>query len=61
MAALTICSDFEAPKNSLTLFPLFLHLFPMKNFLKLMSDIKPQVQEAQRTSNNKWGGGALFF
>ena len=30
MAAITICSDFGAPKNSLTLFPLFLHLFPMK-------------------------------
>ena len=27
----TICSDFEAPKKqSLTLFPLFPHLFPMK-------------------------------
>ena len=30
MAAVTICSDFEAQKNSLTLFPLFPHLFPMK-------------------------------
>ena len=30
MAAVTICSDFGAPKNSLTLFPLFPHLFPMK-------------------------------
>ena len=31
MAAITICSDFGAPKNqSLTLFPLFPHLFPMK-------------------------------
>ena len=30
MAAVTICSDFGAPQNSLTLFPLFLHLFPMK-------------------------------
>ena len=28
MAAITICSDFGAPKNSLTLFPLFPHLFP---------------------------------
>ena len=27
MAAITICSDFGAPKNSLTLFPLFPHLF----------------------------------
>ena len=31
MAAITICSDFGAPQNkSLTLFPLFPHLFPMK-------------------------------
>ena len=31
MAAITICSDFGAPKDkSLTLFPLFPHLFPMK-------------------------------
>ena len=31
MAAVTICSDFEAPqKSSLTLFPLFPYLFPMK-------------------------------
>ena len=27
MAAVTICSDFGAQKNSLTLFPLFPHLF----------------------------------
>ena len=30
MAAVAICSDFGAPQNSLTLFPLFPHLFPMK-------------------------------
>ena len=30
MAAVTICSDFAAQKNSLTLFPLFPHLFLMK-------------------------------
>ena len=30
MAAVTICSDFGAQKNSLSLFPLFLHLFAMK-------------------------------
>ena len=30
LAALTICSDFGAPKNSLTLFPLSPHLFAMK-------------------------------
>ena len=31
MAAVTICSDFGAPqKLSLTLFPLFPHLFPIK-------------------------------
>ena len=30
MAAVTLCSDFGAQKNSLTLFPLFPHLFPMK-------------------------------
>ena len=30
MVAVTICSDFGAPKNSLSLFSLFLHLFAMK-------------------------------
>ena len=30
MAAITICSDFGAPKNSQPLFPLFPHLFAMK-------------------------------
>ena len=30
MAAVTICSDFGAQENSLSLFPLFLHLFAMK-------------------------------
>ena len=30
MAAITICSDFGAPKNSQSLFPLFPHLFAMK-------------------------------
>ena len=30
MAAVTICSDFGAPKNSLSCFPLFPHLFAMK-------------------------------
>ena len=30
MAAVTICSDFGAPQKSLTLFPLFPHLFAMK-------------------------------
>ena len=30
MAAITICSDFGAPSKSLTLFPLFPHLFAMK-------------------------------
>ena len=30
MAAVTICSDFRTPRNSLSLFPLFPHLFPMK-------------------------------
>ena len=30
MAAVTICSDFRAPQNSLTLFPLFPYLFAMK-------------------------------
>ena len=30
MAAVTICSDFGAQKNSLSLFPLFPNLFPMK-------------------------------
>ena len=30
MAAVTICSNFGAPKNSLSLFPLFPHLFAMK-------------------------------
>ena len=30
MAAITICSDFGAPQNSLSLFPLFPNLFAMK-------------------------------
>ena len=30
MAEINICGDFGAQKNSLTLFPLFPHLFPMK-------------------------------
>ena len=30
MAAVTICCDFGAQENSLSLFPLFLHLFAMK-------------------------------
>ena len=30
MAAVTICSDFRAQENSLSLFPFFLHLFAMK-------------------------------
>ena len=30
MAAVTICSDFEALQNSLSPFPLFPHLFAMK-------------------------------
>ena len=30
MAAVTICSDFGAPKNKVALFPLFPHLFGMK-------------------------------
>ena len=30
MAAVTICSDFGAPKNSLSLFPLFPYLFAME-------------------------------
>ena len=30
MVAVTICSDFGAPQNSLSLFPLFSHLFAMK-------------------------------
>jgi len=30
MATVTICSDFGAPKNNLSLFPLFPYLFAMK-------------------------------
>ena len=30
MATVTICSDFGAQESSLSLFPLFLHLFAMK-------------------------------
>ena len=30
MAAVIICSDFGAPQNKVTLFPLLLHLFAMK-------------------------------
>ena len=29
MAAITVCSDFGAQENSLSLFPLFPHLFAM--------------------------------
>ena len=32
MAAVTICSDFRAQENSLSLFPLFPHLFAMKRW-----------------------------
>ena len=32
MAAVTICSDLEPPQNSLSLFPLFPHLFAMKRW-----------------------------
>ena len=32
MAAVTICSDFGSPQNSLLLFPLFPHLFAMKSW-----------------------------
>ena len=31
MAAVTICSDFGAPKNSLTLFPVFPHILAIVN------------------------------
>ena len=31
MAAITICSDFGAQKNSQPVFPLFPHLFAMKD------------------------------
>ena len=38
MAAITICSDFGAQKKqSLTLFPLFPHLFPMKGWDQMES------------------------
>ena len=41
MAAVAICSDFGAPQNSLSLFPLFLHLFAMMlKKLKLNSSVK---------------------
>ena len=30
MAAITTCSDFQAPQNTVWQFPLFPHLFPMK-------------------------------
>ena len=32
MAAITICSDFGAPHKSLSLFPLFPHLFAIKSW-----------------------------
>ena len=35
MAAITICSDFGAPKNSLTLFLMFPHQFAMKWWHKM--------------------------
>ena len=30
MAAITVCSDFGAPQNSMSLFPLFHNLFAME-------------------------------
>ena len=36
MAAIAICSDFGAQKNSLTLFPLFPHLFAMRDKITLI-------------------------
>ena len=39
MAAVTICSDFRAPKNSLSLFPLFPHLFATMDWLKIGKEV----------------------
>ena len=43
MAAVTICSDFGAQENSLSLFPLFPHLFAMKwwDWIFWMLSFKP--------------------
>ena len=37
MSAVTICSDFVAPQNSLSLFPLFPHLFAMLLLISLIN------------------------
>ena len=39
MAAVTICSDFRAPKNSLSLFPLFSHLFATTDWFKIGKEV----------------------
>ena len=46
MAAVTICSDFGAPKNSLSLFPLLSHLFAIINIGKKTWSIK-NIQQHQ--------------
>ena len=50
MAAVTICSDFGAQENSLSLFPLFLHLFAMK----LWRRTKEPLDEGER---GQWNAG----
>ena len=50
MAAVTICSDFGAQKNSLTLFPLFPHLFVRQN--ARLDEAQTGTKISRRNINN---------
>ena len=45
VAAITICSDFRAPKNKVSLFSLFPHLFPMKWGQEKLLHLQGQEEE----------------
>ena len=47
MAAITICSDFGAPKNSLTLFPVFPHILAIVNSATVNIMRNAGLEEAQ--------------
>ena len=51
--AIMICSDFGAQKNSLSLFPLFPHLFPMK-WWDQMPNKGPYSQSYGFSSSHVW-------
>ena len=57
MAAVTICSDFRAPKNRLLLFPLFPHLFATMDWLDLLAvqgTLKSLLQHHGSNSSIFW-------